>query len=834
MTVGHARKALATMALATALVAVLSHVPAYAQGTGPDPIAGRVAASPEARLLVEADELVYDNDRNTVAAVGNVEMNYDGRTLQADRVTYDRNTGRVFAQGNARLTQADGTVVTGDRFELTEDFRSGFIDSLRVEQPVVDSGRAATGRFTAPRAERIEGEQTIFARGTYTTCEPCAQNPSRPPLWQVKAARIIHDNEEKTIYYENATIEFAGVPIAYIPYFWSPDPSVRRKTGFLAPTPIISQTLGNGARVPFFVNLAPNYDITLRPAYYSRQGFLADAEWRHRLMTGSYSIRAAGIFENDPAAFGRREPPEGFDESRGMIESVGRFSINPRWSFGWDITMVSDRFFLSDYNLGGSSVSAISTYRSEAISSLFLTGVGERSFFEARGYYFKGLSSADFQKHQPIVHPVIDYDRRFEAPWAIGGEIGLTANLTSLSREAAQFQALNRNGTTIVTPGLQANYETCRLYDRDCYVFGVSGTYTRASIETSWRRRFIDDWGQAWTPFAYARADAMWFSPNLTGFENANVATFTGRDDDVHGRVMPGVGLEYSFPLTGEILGGTQVLEPIAQIVARPDETLIGDIPNEDSQSFVFDDTGLFEWDKFTGFDRSEGGVRGNYGVQYTFTGTRGLYLHAMLGQSVHIAGRNAFAERGLLDIGTGSGLENRFSDVVGRFEVSPFRGLRAGARARFDNDDFSVKRLEADLTGVVGPFSATVYYARLSPQPELGYTTAREGITASSTLYVTQNWFMTGDISVDLDKYRNDTSRGFDSDAITSMTIGAGYEDECTIFTVQLTSRPIAGATSGQRYNRTILARLELLTLGSVGFSQDLSQDPLGRTRTQ
>ncbi|MGP9819067.1 LPS-assembly protein LptD [Salinarimonas sp. NSM] len=834
MTVGQARKALAHMALATALVAVLSHVPAYAQGTGPDPIAGQVAANPDARLLVEADELVYDNDRNTVAAVGNVEMNYDGRTLQADRVTYDRNTGRVFAQGNARLTQADGTVVTGDRFELTEDFRSGFIDSLRVEQPVVDAGRAATGRFTAPRAERIEGEQTVFERGTYTTCEPCADNPSRPPLWQVKAARIIHDTEEKTIYYENATVEFAGVPIAYIPYFWSPDPSVRRKTGFLTPTPIVSQTLGTGARVPFFINLAPNYDLTLRPAYFDRQGFLADVQWRHRLMTGSYSIRAAGIFENDPAAFDRREPPEGFDESRGMIESVGRFTINPRWSFGWDVTLVSDRFFLSDYGLGNASISAISTYRSEAISSLFLTGVGERSFFEARGYYFKGLSAVDFQKHQPLVHPVLDYDRRFEAPWAIGGEIGVTANLTSLSREAAQFQGVNRNETLIVTPGLQANYPTCLVYDRDCLAFGLSGAYTRASIETSWRRRFVDDWGQAWTPFAYARADAMWFSPNLTGFQNANVATFTGSDDDFHARVMPGIGLEYRFPLAGDLLGGTQVVEPIVQVVARPDETLVGKFPNEDAQSFVFDDTGLFEWDKFTGFDRSEGGVRGNYGLQYTYSGDGGLYLNAMLGQSVHLVGRNAFAQRGLLDIGSGSGLEDRFSDVVGRLEFSPFTGLRAGARARFDKDDFSVQRFEADMTGRVGPLTATVLYARLSPQPELGYTTAREGISASSTLYLTRNWFVTGDIDVDLDKYRNDTSRGLDSDAITAMTIGGGYEDECTIFTVQLTSKPIAGATGGQRYNRTLLARLELLTLGEVGFRQDLSQDPLGRNQRQ
>ena len=110
------------------------------------------------RLLLEAKEIVYDNDNNTVSAVGDVELYYQGRTLQADRVTYDRKSGRVFAQGNARMIDANGAVITGDRFDLTEDFKNGFIDSLRVEQTVIQRGRASRTYFSAPRAERIEGD----------------------------------------------------------------------------------------------------------------------------------------------------------------------------------------------------------------------------------------------------------------------------------------------------------------------------------------------------------------------------------------------------------------------------------------------------------------------------------------------------------------------------------------------------------------------------------------------------------------------------------------------------------------------------------------------------
>ncbi|GGK31680.1 LPS-assembly protein LptD [Salinarimonas ramus] len=819
---GRVTVGLARMALATALGVVLLHAPAYAQGA--DPLASQVSTDPNARLLVEADELVYDNDSNTVSAVGNVEMNYDGRTLQADRVVYDRDTSRVFAEGNARLTQADGTIVVGERFELTDDFSSGFIDSLRVEQPVVEAGRTGTGRFTAPRAERIEGRQVVFQRGTYTTCEPCAENPSRPPLWQVKAARIIHDNVERTIYYENATVEFAGVPVAYLPYFWSPDPSVRRKTGFLAPTPIVSSTLGNGARVPFFINLAPNYDLTLRPAYLSRQGVLADVEWRHRLLTGSYAIRAVGIFENEPEAFNRVRPPEGYDDARGMVESVGRFSINPRWNFGWDVTLLSDRFFLEDYDLTSENVT--STFRTEAVSTVYMTGQGERSFFDARGYYFEGLSEADFQKHQPVVHPVVDYDRRFAGPGALGGEIGITANFTSLTREAAMFQPLGANSRTVTTPGLAADYTTCVSFDGDCLAMGLSGSYTRVSAEASWRRRFIDAFGQSWTPFAYLRTDGVWFSPSLRGYENAGVASFTGSEDDFYGRAMPAVGLEYRYPLAGRIAGGTQVIEPIAQIIARPNEMHVGQYPNEDAQSLVFDDTNLFEWDKFSGFDRAEGGVRANYGIQYTFNGDNGVYVHALFGQSVQLAGQNSFDERGLLNVGAGSGLDDRVSDYVGRIEVRPYSGLRLGARARFDRDDFSVDRIEADLTGRIGNLTTSVLYARLAPQPDLGFTQAREGVNASARLNLNENWYLTGGVALDIARYRDDPESGLSSDAFTSLVVGAGYIDECTSFTVALSSTPISGATTGDRYNRKILARLEFFTLGEVGFEQRLNQD--------
>ena len=115
----------------------------------------------------------------------------------------------------------------------------------------------------------------------------------------MKAARIIHDEGEKMMYFEDAALEFFGTPIAYLPYFSAPDPTVKRKTGVLVPSVSSSSVYGYSVEVPYFWALAPNYDFTFTPMITTQQGPLLQGEWRHRLVNGSYSIRASGIFQLD-------------------------------------------------------------------------------------------------------------------------------------------------------------------------------------------------------------------------------------------------------------------------------------------------------------------------------------------------------------------------------------------------------------------------------------------------------------------------------------------------------------------------------------------------------
>jgi LPS-assembly protein len=837
-------------AIAAALIFALLCSPAAAQGTLNDALAAktRQAGQEKDRLLVEADELVYNDDKNTVSAVGNAELYYQGRTLQAHRVIYDRSTGRVFAEGNARLTDAAGTLTTGERFELTDDFKSGFIDSLRVVQSSKDRSGPIKTYFGAPRAERVEGETTVFNHGTYTACEPCREHPERPPLWQVKAARIIHNNSERTVYYENAWLEFAGVPIAYVPYFWSPDPTVRRQTGFLAPHYIVSSALGTGVALPFFWNIAPDYDLTLQPTYYSRQGFLAQAEWRQRFSNGFYNIRAAGIEQQDETAFLAAPVGPRDRERRGSLESAGRFEINERWRFGWDVALVSDKWFLQNYRIRSESFSTNYLLR-ESTSTAYLQGRGDRSWFDLRAFYFQSLSYADWQKQLPVVAPSLDYDKRVNGPEPIAGEVRFNANLTSLTRELSQFQGIGTNKADLF-PGTSyaGYYPTCQVFLRgQCILLGAAGSFTRLSSNVSWRRDFVDTIGQVWTPFTYLRADGFFNAPRTAGLQNDQLSNFFDTEARFVGRVTPAVGMEYRYPFVADAgRWGIHTLEPIAQIVARPNEGRIHSVPNEDSHSLILDDTTLFDWDKFSGYDRAEGGVRANYGAQYTITTPGGFYFNALFGQSYQLAGRNSYAGGDLLNSGIDTGLDTRRSDYVARLQLNPDANYGFIMRSRFDKEDFSPRSFEttamARLKPLI-PLTASLTYAHYESQPALGYTHRREGLSSSASFELSPNWTVTGSVLFDLDKYLDyretfatsyaawaanpsgsaPVYRRPDVWSPTGTGVSIGYKDECTTLTINysMTPRVLGGEKES---DKTVLVRLELRSLGQAGITQNLS----------
>ncbi|WP_072638892.1 LPS-assembly protein LptD [Rhizobium leguminosarum] len=722
-----------------------------------------------AKLLLSANELVYNRDADLVSAVGGVQINYAGYKMVAQKVEYNQKTGRMMAIGNIELVSPDGNRIYADNLDVTDNFADGFMNSLRIET-------ADNTRIAAETGERVGGTKMILNKGVYTACLPCAEDPKRAPFWQVKAQRVIQNGETHTIRLERARFELLGHPIAFLPFIEVPDNTVKRKSGFLFPTMSLSQNLGFGLSVPYYYVISPSMDATVTATGYTAQGFLIEGEFRQRFENGTHILRVAGIDQAKPGNFssGTTDAEAG---QRAMVASKAEFRINPRWTFGWDVMMQSDNNFSKTYKLRGLT----STDRTNQI---YLTGLGKRNYFDMRAFYFD-VQDADrtntAEKQQAIVYPSLDYHYVAPQPLA-GGELSADVNLTNISRTHDDFYTVD-------------GFERFR---------GLKGQTSRLTAELQWKRTYVTPTGLVITPLLAARGDA--FALNMD-----DPTGYAGNYDDGNSatRSMFTAGLEMRYPILMTTDNSTHILEPIAQIYARPDEQLAGRLPNEDAQSFVFDATSLFDRDKFSGYDRVEGGTRANIGVQYTGTFDSGYKLHGIFGQSYQIAGQNSFATDDLVNVGADSGLETDRSDYVGLGGVETPYGVSVAASYRLDEKDFEFRRGDLTTAYQNDTFATQLTYTHLSAQPAYGFAEDNDEIQTNSSVKFKDYWSIFGGIAWDLN-----------NDVISRRTIGLSYEDECTIFTIAYTDSRDSDDESGSDW--TIGARLTFRTLGDIKIGSD------------
>ncbi|WP_425305074.1 LPS-assembly protein LptD [Bradyrhizobium erythrophlei] len=779
-----------------AALGVATTPPASAQGFTYNPIPPRPKpprAANDGQMLVQAVEVDYDYNNSRVSAVGNVQMFYNGTSVEADKVIYDQKTKRLHAEGNIRMTDADGKITYADIMDLSDDYRDGFVDSLRVDT-------ADQTRMAATRAERSTGNYTVFENGVYTACAPCRDDPKKPPLWQVKGARIIHDQTEKMLYFENAQLEFFGVPMAYLPYFSTPDPTVKRKTGFLMPSYTTVSTYGFGVETPFYWAIAPDYDATFNPRFTTRQGVLFQGEFRQRLINGSYQIRAYGIDQLDPGAFAGQPGDRTF---RGGVETKGDFTLNDKWVWGWEGVALTDFMMLYDYRLAQykDPVQSFLTLPTEAVSQLYLTGVGNRSYFDARAIYYLSLSG--LQSQVPVIAPVVDYSNVLNYSF-LGGEVSYKTNFTNLNRETAVFDPITTVAAADGTCVSSNSADTAKsIVPANCLLRGMPGTYARLTGEADWRRSFTDSWGEIWTPFASIRADAI----DADISNQPGVANFLPVGNTQALRVMPTIGLEYRYPFINVQPWGSTTVEPIAQVIIRPNEPYAGKLPNEDAQSLTFDTSNLFSVDKFSGYDRVEGGGRANVGVQTTTQFDRGGSVTAVFGQSYQLFGLNSYAVADMTNTGLDSGLQTPKSDYVASVAYSPNRTYTFSTRARLDQATGSVQRFEAEARANFDRWSVSMLYGDYAAQPEIGYLTRREGILGSASAKVAANWVVTGSARWDLV-----------ANQLNQYVIGAGYVDDCFVLAVNyVTSFNYATTTSPAVLGHAYMLQIGLRTLATT-----------------
>ena len=577
----------------------LASTPSFARTGLPkaiEPVAAPAApATPQApkqqEVLIRADTMSYDASTHRVTAAGKVEVTYGARTLVSDKITYDQNTRIVTAEGHVSMREPDGTTISGNKFEITDDMRDGVIDSLNL----VLAGR---GNLAAARGTRSGGNVMTLERAVYSTCDACKEDPSRPLTWQIKAFKVTYDKAAARVEYEDAYFEIAGVPVLYLPYFSHPDPSTPRQSGFLLPSVGHSSTLGYFASTPYYFALDPSYDLTVAPEYVERGGPVLYGEWRQRTQTGAYDLSGSVHYGQ---TFDDQGQGNGKDTMSGSLFGTGRFQIDDTWRWGFDAQLTSNDTYLARYNI--SSLDRL-------VSNLFVEGIDGRSYAAMNAWYFQGLRVTDQASTTPVVLPLAEVEYVPDAP-ILGGRFSLQASLLVLVRSEA-----------------------------DCVSGPCRQDTNRLSTTATWNLPITTESGHIFTFFANLRSDVYY----VTGAGPTADATETT------GRVLPLAGVEWRYPLVSTEGGVRQVIEPIVQAIIAPYGGNPSTIPNEDSASFEFDETNLFSYNKFPGDDRVETGPRLNAGIRYAAYFDGGL-AEAVLGESFRVHQDEAFsAASGLRD----------------------------------------------------------------------------------------------------------------------------------------------------------------------------------------
>ena len=664
---------LSIFALSVALAVPAKADQQYPGGTPPKevPPKGRAKArTGDQPALVTADQIIYDRDLDTVTASGHVEVDQSGRFLLADAVSYNMKQDVIIATGNVSFTDIDGEVRFADYIELSGDMKEAAARHLRLL--MVDNSRLA-----AATARRSGGNRNILDNAIYTACAPCADNPDGPPLWDVRAQRIVHDDTTHRIVYDDAWFDVDGFPVAYFPYFSHADSTVKRESGVLPPSFFNNAIIGTGIRTPYYQVISPYQDVLIEPQYTSKEGAGFAGAWRAQTANGKMSTSMS--IADEPSVNNISQTSTGWN-----VDAKSQFAIDDTWRAGYDLAHASDRDYLRyyDYTLTAPYLT----------SRPYLEGFSSRDYFSVEAYSFQNQTDTPaatptgVPNKTPTILPLITYSAQSPQGWQ-GSYWSFDTHAASIMRVDNQTDSRRINSLA------------------------------------SWHLPYTTHDGQAFNFATSLRAD-VYDSDNIPGF---------GAEQVWASRLIPTGSVDWRYPLEKMGEHSTQVLTPIVMANVGPYGGNSSKIPNEDSLDFELDDSNVFSPSPTTGYDRVLSGPRLAYGAEYTVTNRGNSSVDLLVGESYQPHPEQVFP--------AGTGLDHNWSDIVGRAQVAPSSNLKMTYHFRLDSTNFSFRHSEVDFSAGSRPLSATIGYAFIDTTAStLGYG-LRDQIIGSLDAQITRHW---------------------------------------------------------------------------------------------
>ncbi|WP_050527730.1 LPS-assembly protein LptD [Pseudorhodobacter aquimaris] len=600
-----------------------------------------VAGHGQGLASLVADRVAIAGD-DTLVADGNVEVFHKGSRLKASSITYDRSANSLRISGPIVLTDDNGTIILADQAELSSDFADGVLHSARL---VLDQQL----QLASSEMMRIGGRYTSLGNTVVSSCKVCASNPT--PLWEIRASRVIHDEQERQIYFDDASLRVAGVPVFWLPRLRIPDPTLERQAGVLAPSFRTTSDLGFGVKLPYFIPIGDDKDLTVTPYISSKEGRTVELRYRQAFETGA--LQVTGALSRDLLL------P---DETRGYLEVDGGFILPRDFVLSFSGIVVSDEAYLLDYGISSadrldSRIEVARTRRNEYISTRLIN--------------YRSIRAGDVNSTLPSIVTDMTYQRRF-SPDLIGGEGGL--RLQTHSHYRSSDNPADSDGDGI----------------------GDGRDMARLSLAADWRRNWVLPVGVL---------GAVTTEVNGDFYRVHQDTTYAG--SSFRGTASGGVELRWPWVRAAQS-GASHVLEPVVQLIWTTRNTT--NIPNEDSALIEFDEGNLFSINRFPGADAVERGAYANIGIGYTRYDPAGWSLGLTLGRVIRKEDYGQFSTASGLQ-GTHSdwlaATQLSLADGVSmtnRLVFDSDFGLTKGElRLELDRDDYSLSssyvRMRADAS---------------------------------------------------------------------------------------------------------------------------------------
>lgn len=557
--------------------------------------------------VLKADQIDADRNANIMDAIGHVELSKGLSVLTADTMTYDKNSAVVKANGNVRGKNLEVGKLKATNGEVKDDMSSGvFYNSLMA----LNNG----SYLTSPQTNKINPDITILKKPIFSICpnEEIAANideaGKKTDLITIKSTSAKVDQKNQTMSGFNNVVRIYKVPVLYIPYIKFPLPDKKRKSGFLSPSYIKNNRFGIGFKVPYFVDLAPNYDLTVTPLLYtSNNQFTIYNDFRHMAEYGNYKLNfeiSSNKITNttDTLVVNRSKK-----EYRWYLAGDGKFDFSENTSANYKLSTASDRNYLRDYNYN---------FTAYTVSEANVDYTNQRDYLSVKTIRFQELVDVNKEKAAPFILPIVNHHIESQKPIFFKEKYELTSNFTSIYRE----------------DGLQ--YRRASVIPEVNVPFNFNGNLFRLN--------------------AKLEGDLYYLENNFKNIPRDN------NYDTFQSNYKPEFLASWQLPLIQKLKTSTLMVEPMVTFTSSTFFKNYLKLPNEDSNNSELTVNNLFLGDRIPGFDRNETGERISYGVKSSLFNKLGQF-DLTLGQSYRISNRQQdIIIRGFND--------NNKSNFVGQF----------------------------------------------------------------------------------------------------------------------------------------------------------------------